>query len=264
MNLLRTIVAPAVERTLPGAYFGCRRAYHRATRYGRLTRSLGGALDWRVAGGPFAGMRYRNTDPAHRPTTKLLGAYESELHPYLATAVAAQPRFVVNIGCAEGYYSVGLALALPAAEIRAYDLSNRARRECAATAEDNGVRSRVRLGAGCGFAELAPADERTLVLCDIEGGECELLDPEIAPGLRRATMIVELHDFLRPGTTALLFERFQTTHRIVVIDAVRRDRACYPALDRWTREDAVLALDEARAIDGKPVHQRWACFLPFS
>ena len=264
MSLLKTVVTPAVARTFPDAYFGCRRAYHRTTRYGRLIRALGRSLDWRVAGGPFAGMRYRNTDPAHRPATKLLGSYESELHDPIAAAIDAKPRVVINVGCAEGYYATGLALALPASEIRAYDISKRARLECAATLEQNGVRSRVLLGARCGAEELAAAGERALVLCDIEGAECELLDPVRAPTLKRATVIVELHDFLRPGTTEVLLERFAVSHRVAVIDAAVRNPSCYPALERWAREDARLALDEARIVDGERVHQRWACFTPVS
>jgi hypothetical protein len=264
MNLAKSTVAPVLERTLPSLYFGLRCAYHRASRYGRLIRRLGGELDWRVASGPFAGMLYRNTDPAHRPTTKLLGAYESELHSHVAAAAETRPRRVINIGCAEGYYAVGLALALPDAEILAYDLSKRAREQCAATADENGVRSHVSLRSRCAATELASADCQTLVVCDIEGSESELLDPENAPGLRFASMIVELHDFIRPGTTELLIERFHSSHRIAVVEASRRNPSSYPALAQWTREDARLALDEARTAGDQPVHQHWACLSPIA
>jgi hypothetical protein len=264
MSVLKSFVAPVLEYSLPTVYLHCRRMYHRRTRYGRIIQSLGRDLEWRVAAGPFAGMRYRNTDPAHRPTTKLLGAYESELHDALFAAIETRPRVVINIGCAEGYYAVGLALALPQAEIYAFDLSAHARAECRATAEVNGVTSRIRIAGRCGHDELSQADQRTLIVCDVEGCEGDLLDPERAPALRTAAMLVELHDFLRPGTTELLIERFDASHRITIINAAARNPSLYPALSCCSWDDARLALDEARAVDGEAVQQRWAWFAPLS
>jgi hypothetical protein len=262
MSLVRSVIAPAMAQSVPAMYFGCRAVWHRATPYGRLTKRLGESLGWRVAGGPFTGMRYVNRDPAHRPTTKLLGSYESELHDALAEAIAAGPRRIVNIGCAEGYYAAGMALALPGTEVLAYDLSPHAREECAETVAENGVGSRVSVLEHCRHADLANTPEGTLVLCDIEGGECELLDPAAAPGLRTATLIVELHDFLTPGVTEQVLARFAGTHRPAVIETAPRNPARYAALEGWRRDDARLALYEDRTWNGVPVTQRWAVLTP--
>jgi len=60
-----------------------------------------------VVTAPFAGMRLMRAtswgDGDLAP--KLLGYYEAELHPAMAKAVARNPKTIVNIGCAEGYYA---------------------------------------------------------------------------------------------------------------------------------------------------------------
>jgi hypothetical protein len=48
------------------------------------------------------------------------------------------------------------------------------------------------------------------------------------PSLRGATILVELHDFIRPGITDLLKQRFEPTHRIEHIWQEPRSRADYP------------------------------------
>ncbi len=57
----------------------------------------------------------------------------------------------------------------------------------------------------------------TLVFCDIEGAELELLDPEIAPALKSMDIIVEPHERLRAGITDALITRFSATHDIQLI-----------------------------------------------
>jgi hypothetical protein len=44
---------------------------------------------------------------------KLLGCYEAELHGVIACALNTTYDTIIDIGCAEGYYAVGLALHFP-------------------------------------------------------------------------------------------------------------------------------------------------------
>ena len=67
-----------------------------------------------------------------------------------------------------------------------------------------------------GDFELA-RDGKTLLICDIEGAEAELLDPVAAPALSRCDIIVEVHD--GPEThdiRSLLEMRFQSSHELVL------------------------------------------------
>ena len=204
----------------------------------------------RVLQGPFAGMAFlaRSAEGCHVP--KLLGCYEQPLHAAIEAAIAANYATVVNVGCAEGYYTVGMARRMPHARFLAFDIDENAQATCRQLAEQNGVADRVQIGARfdpAGFAALPPG--RTLVLCDIEGGEGELLDPALAPDLARMDLIVESHDCLSPGMTARLVERFRPTHDIAMIpdDGLRR----LDPLPRWFSEldhmDQLLATWEWRS-----------------
>jgi hypothetical protein len=145
------------------------------------------------------------------PVLMLTGMYESMFHDALERAIARAPEAVVNVGCADGYYAVGLALRLPEAHVRAHDLASSARRETAALARLNQVTDRVTVAGRC---RSFPADT-DLVLCDIEGGEVELLHPH---GLERAIVLLETHDFARPGAATTMRDRFAATHEVETLE----------------------------------------------
>src|SRR5262249_11358606 len=143
-----------------------------------------------VTAGPFAGMELLpnfEVDSAS-PVLKLLGLYESHLDAAVEEAIARRPLVVANIGCADGYYAVGLARRLPDATVPAYDLAHSARTGTAELAQLNGVSDRVRIHGRC---RVFPPGVG-LVVCDIEGGESGLLRDVDA--LHRAALIVETHD----------------------------------------------------------------------
>ncbi|MEX2407736.1 MAG: hypothetical protein WD489_01385, partial [Rhodovibrionaceae bacterium] len=140
-----------------------------------------------VQGGPFKGMEFLGSVTEGCTAPKLLGCYESELQPHIKGAIRRGYDRVVNIGSAEGYYAVGMALRLPEAEVRAYDIDEKAQAACRKLAERNGVSARVKIGGefrGEDFDALAEEGGRNLVLCDIEGAERDLLDPDRFPGLK--------------------------------------------------------------------------------
>jgi hypothetical protein len=66
------------------------------------------------------------------------------------------------------------------------------------------------------------------VLCDVEGEEQQLLDPLTVPSLRTALVLVETHDFIRPGITEELRRRFAPTHEIQCLWQTSRSRADFP------------------------------------
>ena len=73
-------------------------------------------------------------------------------------------------------------------------------------------------GVASGQLAVFYENEKVLVLCDIEGAEEELLDPDLAPALRKLDIIVESHECLRPGITQKLLSRFEATHTIELIE----------------------------------------------
>ncbi|MET0295047.1 MAG: hypothetical protein ABW042_08520 [Phenylobacterium sp.] len=169
--------------------------------------------------GPFQGMLYTDRQTEGALLCRLFGSYESELHPHLARFAAEGLDCVIDIGCAEGYYAVGLARLMPQAVVHAHDIDEKARVECALLAERNGVADRVKIGGLFAPAEFEGfADRRCLVICDTEGAEDDLLDPAVSPALAGMRLIVETHEMFRPGVIGRLTERFAATHHIVRVD----------------------------------------------
>ncbi|HEY3948770.1 methyltransferase [Phenylobacterium sp.] len=175
-----------------------------------------GAKIW---GGPFAGMEYVNAATEGCLVPRLLGTYESELHPHLAAFAAAGLDCVIDVGCAEGYYAVGLARMMPQVTVHAHDIDERARAACTELAAKNDVSERVIVGG-----EFAPdgfeafAGRRVLVLVDTEGAEVDILQPALSPALAGMNIIVETHDLFRRDAMATMVERFSPTHDIVRVD----------------------------------------------
>ena len=173
----------------------------------------------KIMQGPFAGMDYVTSATEGALTPRLIGTYESELHPHLQRFAEKSLDCVIDVGCAEGYYAVGLARMMPGVTVHAFDIQETARAACADLAAKNGVSERVIIGerfAPDGFE--AFKDRRCLVLVDIEGAEDDLLRPGLSPALAGMDLIVETHDVYRPGVLARLIERFTPTHDIVRLD----------------------------------------------
>lgn len=172
-----------------------------------------------VAGGLFAGMRLLPRASEGCVVPKLLGCYEAGLQHHLGRFIDDPPEVILNIGCAEGWYAVGCARLLPTAEIHAFDINPAAQALCAEMAGLNGVRDRIRVDGEFSARDFGPfAGRRVLVLCDIEGAEHALLDPEAAPALRGFDLIVEAHDGAVP-ISRILKDRFTPTHEVIEVDA---------------------------------------------
>ncbi|WP_313351874.1 hypothetical protein [Paracoccus sp. (in: a-proteobacteria)] len=201
-----------------------------------------------VQGGPFRGMDYGVRAAESGASPRLLGAYEASLFPVIEAIIARACPQVINIGCAEGYYAVGLARRMPEATILARDVSLRAQQLCTKLAAINGVAGRVQVGGLFTHADFALCRQApTVVICDIEGDEETLLDPAAAPDLLFADILVEVHEGVHPGLTDRLTARFAASHRIM-----RLDRVLAPdLLPGWAAElsdlDRLLLLWEWRS-----------------
>lgn len=172
-----------------------------------------------VQSGPFAGMVYTNAASEGSGAARLLGCYEVSLAPIIAQIVRSDYPQIIDLGCAEGYYAVGLARAMPGATVIARDANPAALELCKRLAADNGVTAQMRFG---GLMDHADFDlclrAKTLLICDIEGAEAALIDPNLAPGLLAADILIETHDCITPGLAALIANRFAASHDIVRID----------------------------------------------
>ncbi len=205
--------------------------------------------DLRVLGGPFRGLRFASGRTfVGTLVPKLVGSYESELVPWLERLRERPYTAIHDIGCAEGYYAVGLAMFFPAARVFAYDSDPDAQEACRTMAALNGVAERVAVRGALVAEDLCRLDaaERALILCDCEGCELNLFTPEVVRHLAGYDLIVELHDFIEPGVSRTLTDRFSVTHRVSGTRTVARDPGRYPVLRTLPALARRIALDELR------------------
>jgi len=207
-----------------------------------------------VQAGPFARMRCLSDAADECIVPKLLGCYEEELSPTIEQLIPNGYDRVIDVGCASGYYVAGFALRLPNAEVFGFDIDKGALKRCRILTKMNGVDNRVTLGGWCKPQDLERLVRgRTLIIADCEGGELELLQPDLAPSLRNADIIVELHDFKNPSISTIIKRRFAETHTIETISSRARDPELYPALAVLPRAHWKGAVNERR-----PCPMDWA------
>jgi hypothetical protein len=188
----------------------------------------------------------------------LVGSYENELHVQLELLLAAGFKRIINVGAADGYYAVGAALRCPTATVYAFDIDPIAREWCQRTAALNGVTERIRIGGECSIDWMRSLDDETptLFIVDCEGCELDVLQPTLAPVLRRATLLVELHEVKRPGVSEQIQARFRGTHASAVIDSRTRDPDSYPELAGFADGDVRAMLWE------RPYRMQWTVLRP--
>jgi SAM-dependent methyltransferase len=206
-------------------------------------------------------MRYVAESRGSSLLPKLIGSYEAELYGDVESILRSGGfDRILDVGCAEGYYAVGLAMRAPDARVIAYDLDPTARQYCSKLAVLNGVEERVDVRGKCTLEEMREVvSDRTLVVMDCEGAEVELLRPDAVPGLLGSSILVELHDFIVPGAGDTVRARFRESHNITTRTVSDRDANGFPQLAPLPRKVAEYAIDE-----GRPVRQEWLVMTPKS
>jgi len=197
----------------------------------RLIREIHGN---RVLCGPFQGLIYGDTSFGSTHLPKLLGTYEKELSGLFAAENLRCYDTFINLGCAEGYYTNGIGHALKKragqkmARVTGIDLNTAALAESKRISALNGLQ--VEVSPGFDFITGSGGPGRTLIICDVEGAETDLLQPSRLPALHRTDFIIEIHD--SAGQNSILEElqrRFSATHESSVILSRPREPQDFPA-----------------------------------
>jgi hypothetical protein len=244
-----------LHRFTPQLYDFLRLLTRRHRVLSRILRELGqNRLAPVVQDGPFKGMRFVRLGTSSEELPMLLGCYEAELHDPLESMLARRPGVIVNIGCGEGYYAVGIARLLPESIVYAFDSKPEALRLCARVSAINGVADRVRMARGVRPSDLAALPlGGGLLLCDCEGCEYALLDPITVPALATCDMLVELHDTTDATQPAAMLARFRSTHDITLVPFAPH----FPARERIIAQLS-RAEDRASAAAERMADQQWA------
>lgn len=221
-----------------------------------LARSLFEHFGGVVGYGPMKGFRL---DPesswnAADLGSKMFGIYEQEVLGMLQTR-RGNKDILVNLGAADGYYGVGMVKSGLFAKAICYEATDAGRQVIARTAALNQVTDRVdiRGEAGAGFPDdlaaggIDPA--RCLVLCDIEGGEFDILTPECLDKLKRSILLVELHEFMVADGEArakTLIDDLRGVFNLTFATTGARDLSVFPELINVNDTDRWLVCSEGR------------------
>lgn len=218
----------------------------------RINQNLFDEFAGTVQTGPFKGMKILidefwkdgNLGP------KILGCYEQELHQFFEEEIERLSKMdevkIVNIGCAEGFYAVGLSRRLPNASTWIVDFP-----EALKIAHEAARVNDVTLRSG-DLAETMVAPD--FVVCDCEGAEAEYLDKEKFPDLERSTVVVEVHNEMALKS---LFDRFRDSHVLVLMRESWRDPNQYQVLQPLHSTARWLAVSE-----GRPCMMIWLLMRP--
>jgi predicted O-methyltransferase YrrM len=237
--------------------------------YNYLKRIVDAAVNDGVIGGPFKGLQYGRQAVCSALYPKLLGTYEKELHDSISQLAQVNLRTLIDIGAAEGYYACGFARLFPQLKVIAYEADLPGRYLLRQNLALNGLDNRVAIRGFCDAAEmgrvLAEVEQPALIICDTEGHEYELLVPDQVPALRHCYLLVEMHEFMLPGITDCIQQRFAATHRIANIAARPRTTGDFPniPLDSHARllpdRHRLSFLDEHR-----PAGMNWLWMKPLT
>jgi len=211
-----------------------------------------------VRNGPFSGMIY---NPPYSICSsfypKLFGTYEKELWGIMNYVCKQIYSSIIVVGCAEGYYAVGLAIKHPIAKVYAYDTDQVALNFCEEMAKTNRVN--IHLSGFCEQEtilqlELGP---RAFIILDCEGYEAELINKDFVSQLASHDFLIEVHEMkLNVGLLDELIKAFDGTHEVEVIktvadiDKVREYK--FPELEVFDHLDRLKILAEER-----PSPMRW-------
>lgn len=217
-----------------------------------------------VLQGQFAGMRYASIEAACSAIfPKLLGTYEIELDKVFESIYTRNYEIIADVGCAEGYYAVGLARKFPTSQIYAFDIDSRAQRLCRDNARLNGVSGRVEVGGGVNAEQLAAKvrGRRALVICDCEGFEGSLFTGDTVAAYSMSDLLIETHDFIEAGLRERISGLFSKTHQVHVVHSIDDLQKA-----RTYECNAVHSLDfEAKELafaEGRPVIMEWLYLIP--
>lgn len=211
-----------------------------------------------VTRGPFKGMVYPSFESVGSSIfPKLLGSYESELHPILEKFKTNNYATIIDVGCAEGYYAIGLAKLFPNCKVIAFDTDPLARALCRKMAQINDVLERVEILEFCSEEWLLDCDhvKQGLLISDCEGYEKVLFTKKVAERLSRFDIIIELHPMHEENIRNDLTLIFEETHHIQIVSSYDDKRKIFDLDKKYS----ILSLTEKKILiqEGRAFCMDW-------
>lgn len=206
---------------------------------------------YEVLNGPFKDMHYISQAVGSSYITKLIGCYEEPLHPFIEGIKKDAFDTIIDIGTAEGYYLIGLGRFFPDTNLIGYDVNPKALDLVKKLARANNLKNKLHLDSECTHEKLnEQITENTLLICDAEGFEKTILNPDLAPNLLRVkTMVIEMHDHKMPGVKQALTQAFKDSHSMEFVHLVQATASNYSFLQNEVAENHVNLLLKERTTE---------------
>ncbi len=170
----------------------------------------------KIYSGPFQGMEFLDEVSEGCYLPKLLGIYESEIHDYILSIIKKKPDIFINVGSAEGYYSVGLKRLLPDTEVFAFDLNPDAQNKCKILSEKNSVNVSIEGEFHTDFIKKFEG-KSIFFMCDIEGFESQLINENNIELFKDCDVCMELHKYNGIHNIEVVPKLFEKSHDIDII-----------------------------------------------
>lgn len=165
--------------------------------------------------GPFEGMKYIDKAFVGFVCHKVTGTYEKEIQGVIKMELNNAYDAIIDIGSAEGYYAVGMAMFSKTPKVISFEGSTEGRKLQKELATLNKVDDRIEINNYCRREELLEQTDKyknIFIICDVDGYELALLDNAFIPRLNSATMLIECHNHCFAEMEKSLIDRYSATH----------------------------------------------------
>ena len=215
-----------------------------------------------VLNGPFKGMRYLDESSGSALLPKIMGSYELPIQNWILEIPKKKYSYIIDLGSAEGYYTTGLSI-ISKTNIIGVEVNKNAielNKKLLSLNKDK-LKGQVQfINKQLKSRDLNDilSHKNCLLICDIEGDELELLDPNAVPNLLKTDIIFEAHDVFRFGILYTMIERFMLSHKIEIQPDYPRSASQFLQLNNLTNSEKKLVLDERR-----PMGMSWVRLTAF-
>lgn len=182
--------------------------------------------DLQVRRGPFTGMQYTSftSSVGGAVYPELIGVYEHEIEDVIEYCKKQKYEYFIDVGCARGYYAVGMAKFGNVEKVVAYDIDDGAKRLCREMASVNNVKVEVRHRMTADALARFQFDKtkKSFIMVDCEGFERELFSEAAIKNLANVECLIEVHDWCQyeKRTKDILLDMFKKTHECSVIEGI--------------------------------------------
>ena len=184
---------------------------------------------------------------------KLMGIYEKQLHKPISEFKKNNYHTIINIGAAEGYYAVGMALCFPQSKVAAIDINIDALNFLKKMSIINNTQDRVKIINSDAkiFLEKIDPNQSYLVVCDCERCEFDIFSEKNIENLKKSDLIIEMHysqeysKFIEEKNSFL--ERFKKYHDHEIVKPLFTRLEDIKDLENITIKHAKKIANEVRA-----------------